>query len=311
MNKLICILCLVASMVAEAQVVERQKSVGTTDDKVDSQQRQKSRTMSRNEVRTFTLGDLFFERLAHLEQDGARLEKIAPGGDAGKIDSSLPGAWLMSMTCPVLGQRHRYVYGQGSYVEGDFSTGTFAEGNVAAGFANRARRRQGALDLYGEPLFANHYVACIQTYSMLIEQAIKSMSEKGQIVDNVMYLPQLKSSADAALMSAINSYHMTPENVVYLLPIVPLDKETPCLLPTPSGISGGMTTFTCALWRVSQWPLEAVRNSQVILSADTVNGVKYAFADQAELASGQSMSRTKSRSESLKRSEDQKVKVQK
>lgn len=289
-------------------VVERSRSKQSTDEDARQRAQQASKTDGQSAARTFNVSQLFFRQLAELEAEGARLTREA-GGDAGKIDPGLPGAWLMSLECQVF-QPMRWVYSQPhSFPTVQQSPSDFSEPPAALGKSDFAEVRRQFLPLLGEPLTAMRYVVCVQLYSELIERAAQRLMRGGQMVGDRVVVRDLQAASRAALDAEIAAMKFKP-STAHLYVNAPVAKGAPCLLPTPSGLEAGQNTFRCAAWEVQQRPLRAVEAGRVVLDEQQALGVQYAFADTTDVRTARSATKTTTHSDAKRRSEDQKARVQ-
>ena len=294
---------------AHAQgVVERSRSKQSSDEEARQRARQASKTDAQSAARTFTVSQLFFRQLADLEAEGARLTKDA-GGDAGKIDPELPGAWLMSLECQVF-QPTRWVYGQPhAFPTVSPSATDFSEPPYAMGKSDAAEVRRQFLPLLGEPLIAMRYVVCVQLYAELIERASQRLLRGGQLVGDRVVVRDLQAAGRAALDAEIASMKFKPATA-HLYVNAPVERGSPCVLPTPSGLEAGQTTFRCSAWEVQQRPLRAVEAGRVVLDEQQALGVQYAFADTTDVSTARSATKTTTRTDAKRSSEDKKARVQ-
>jgi hypothetical protein len=306
---LVCMAWMVTSVTpAHSQVVERSRSTQSSDEQARQNARQASKTNSQSASRTYTISQLFFRQLAGLETEGARLAEEA-GGDAGRIDPALPGAWLMSIECKVF-QPTRFVYTQSHRVPTvSQSALDFEEPNFVQGVSDKAEVRRQFLPLLGEPLLANKFVACVNLYSQLIDGAARRLATGGQLIGDRVVVRDLEAASGQALLEEIASVKFKPSNA-HLWITAPVATGTTCLLPTPTALQGGQTTFRCGAWEVSQRPLRAVESGQVVLDEQQARGVQYAFVDQADVTSATTATKSNTKTDAKRRSEDRKARVQ-
>lgn len=294
---------------AHAQgVVERSRSKQSSDEEARQRAQQASKTDAQSAARTFTVSQLFFRQLADLEAEGARLTKEA-GGDAGKIDPIVPGAWLMSLDCQVF-QPTRWVYNQPHRFATVSTTATdFAEPAFAPGQSDAAEVRRQFLPVFGEPVLAMKFVSCLKVYAELIDGAARRLLSGGKMVGDRVVVRDLQTASRAALDAEIASWKFKPATA-HLYVSAPVPKGAQCLLPTPTGLEAGQNTFRCSAWEVQQRPLRAVEAGRVVLDDQQALGVQYAFADTAEVRTANTATKSTTRTDAKRRGEDQKARVQ-
>jgi hypothetical protein len=289
-------------------VVERSRSTQSSDEQARQNARQASTTDRQSASRTFTVSQLFFSHLARLELEGARLTQEA-GGDAGRIDASLPGAWLMSLECQVF-QPMRWVYSAPHrYATVSISANDFTEPAFAPGKSDAAEPRPQFLPVLGKPLLAMKYVACVNLYSILVDGAARRLVTSGQLVGDRVVVRDLQAASRAALDAEIAALKFKPATA-HLYVNAPVPKDAQCLLPTPTGLEAGQTTFRCATWEVQQRPLRVVEAGRVVLDEQQAQGVQYSFVDQADVSTARTATLSTTRTDAKRRSEDQKARVQ-
>lgn len=294
---------------AHAQgVVERSRSKQSSDEEARQKARQASKTDSQSASRTFTVSQLFFRHLADLEAEGARLAQAA-GGDAGRIDPTLPGAWLMSLECSVF-QPTRWVYSQPHrFATVSTSANDFSEPPFAPGASDAAEARRQFLPVLGEPVLAMKYAACVQLYADLIDGAARRLMSGGQMLGDRIVVRDLQAASREALDAEIGSMKFKP-GTAHLYVSAPVGKGVQCLLPTPTGLQAGQTTFRCGAWEVTQRPLKAIEAGRVVLDDQQALGVQYAFVDTADVSTARTATKSATRTDAKRRSEDQKARVQ-
>lgn len=293
---------------AHAQVVERSRSTQSSDERARQNARQASKTERQSASRTFTVSQLFFNQLASLELEGARLTQEA-GGDAGRIDPGLPGGWLMSLECPVF-QPTRWVYNQPHrFATVSPSATDFAEPPFAPGQSDAAEVRRQFLPVFGEPVLAMKFVACVNLYATLIDGAARRLVAGGQLIGERVVVRDLQAVSRAALDAEIASYKFKPLTA-HLYVSAPVQKGASCLLPTPTGLEAGQSTFRCAAWEVQQRPLRASEAGRVVLDDQQALGVQYSFVDQADVSTARTVTQSDTRTDAKRRGEDKKARVQ-
>ena len=191
---------------AHAQgVVERSRSKQSSEEEARQRALQASKTDAQSAARTFTVSQLFFQQLAELEAEGARLTKEA-GGDAGKIDPIVPGAWLMSLECQVF-QPTRWVYNQPHrFATVSPSATDFTEPAFAPGQSDAAEVRRQFLPVFGEPVLAMKFVSCLKVYAELIDGAARRLLSGGKMVGDRVVVRDASAVDDVVQESFIRAY---------------------------------------------------------------------------------------------------------
>jgi hypothetical protein len=158
-------------------------------------------------------------------------------------------------------------------------------------------------------VLAMKFVACVHLYATLIDGAARRLVAGGQLIGDRVVVRDLQAVSRAALDEEIDSYKFKP-STAHLYVSAPVLKGAPCLLPTPTGLESGQSTFRCAAWEVQQRPLRASEAGRVVLDDQQALGVQYSFVDQADVASARTATQSDTKTDAKRRSEDRKARVQ-
>lgn len=277
-----CVALLVAASTASAQsAFTRQR---------DSSDKSESSINSSQQL-TLTPGALFFPLLAEVEtrmnngEDMAAL--VQQKAAQGILRMPANPQWsFLNEGCHVL-LRDRWVWGTNANALKKWEGTNFKieEPSVASQTSDRILYDRNAAQVLGVPVEADHYAWCVQYHATAIAGAISRLKNDAVEKNGVLYVRNLKARATAALYQTLVSGE---------IPFFPRMPATPCRLPVFSSMPS-QNTFYCSPWVITQSPLNAVNAGQVVLSEDTVYGVKYAFQDSLSVSKTRSKSSTDSR----------------
>lgn len=138
---------------------------------------------------------------------------------------------------------------------------------------------------------------CLLAYSAVAEHVVKAFAEQSsQVVTDrltgarVFQVPGLSSER---VLSLIDSSLASPEvQQTYNERMRELEATQECLVPTPSGIASGNTLVRCGRYTYDQVSRTLTRDGVILLSGDTVAGVKVAFSNADEARHETAKSRT-------------------
>lgn len=308
--------------VSGAQVVERERSKATTEEKAREQSNSKAQQIIRKGDLTYSVGALFFGQLAEFEapeelQPSPHLiqQRAAEAQDEDKslyLDPKQDGAWLRALRCRILSTK-QIVY---SVVGGEYEFGArtgsayLKEQYPTVQVPNTDR----AIDLvvvrnFGIPIRPVDYLTCVNAYSKVIDDAVSRLVKKGRAERDIFIIPNIQEAARLAFLEALRSAvpGVVPMNA--FLELRQPSRETPCIVPTSAGIYANATEFRCGSWVVRQKPLEVKNAGVVVLSDAEVLGVKAVFADGVSVAVESKAVTSKKNSTSNQSGESKKAKV--
>lgn len=256
----------------------------------DSSTRSESSNSASQQL-TVTPGALFFPLLAEIEarmnnnEDMVALVQEKATQGILKMPSN-PKWSFLGEGCHVLLQ-DRWVWGTNANAktEWDGPNWKITEPNISNQLSNQISFSKAAADTLGKPVQPDHYLWCVQYHATAIAGAIAKLKGVAVEKNGVLFVKNLKARAAEALYQTLVSGE---------IPFFPRIPATPCRVPVFSSMPN-QNTFYCSPWVVAQSPLNALNGGQVVLSDDTVFGVKYAFQDSLGSSKTQSKSTTDSR----------------
>ncbi len=164
------------------------------------------------------------------------------------------------------------------YANGTVFNDFSAEGPVTNTPADKNWASKAGQQLFNQPLLASHQLGCIKQYVVTEKRAISILLKQGKRNGNVIAVPNLHKAAFAAFVKAVNLPAELGSEV----------QDLTCRVPTARGLQENNTTYICGDWTVTQRPFQAMKGGRVVLSDDTVDGVKFLFKDS--VAAGTSKS---------------------
>lgn len=173
-----------------------------------------------------------------------------------------------------------------------------------------------ALNYLPKPTSADTYISCYMIYRAVMKIAVYDLIKDARRDGDVYWLKDIQAVSREKIQQAMLKYkaltESTPSVIAWQKSIGTdgLDGGLDCQIPTASGFMGGQTSFQCQQWVVQQRPLMIYKYNQLILSDDTIDGVKYQFADANDLTEAVSKSSSKSRATNSTTSQGQKIKTQ-
>lgn len=296
--------------VSFSQVVEKSKTDGISTERSERIDIGKSTSKSRSVAVTYTPGGLFFDIIGKME--------ALPGSGLGiTYDNTDHSRCKIFNGAFVWGNNHGIVI-ERKYMNGSPGAITnWGEGDVMRVGRTDFIYNTIALDYLNKPIRPHTYLYCANVYKEWISGAVKEMVSGAKRKDGVFYIADLKSAAIASLSASVDrvnlKMHGATDPSVYTksLGIDALEgTDKSCLIPTASGFLSGKTSFQCNEWFVEQRPLMLYRYNRIILSDDTVDGVKYQFADASDFVESSSNSKSKNKATSSTTSQGQKIKTQ-
>jgi hypothetical protein len=307
---------------SRAQVVEREKSKATTEEKAKEQSNSKTQQIIRTGELTYSVGSLFFRQLAEFEapeelQRSTTLNKELAAEEREDaqslfLDPKQDGAWLKALRCRIFSTR-QLVYGVigGEYQFGS-STGSayLKEPFAAAEMPSAHREIDGAASRnFGLPIRPVDFITCVNAYSKVVNDAVSRLVKSGRVEGDLVIVPNIQEAARLAFVEALRS---AVPGVVPVNAFLELRQPIPgtnCIVPTTAGLYSNTTDFRCGSWAIRQRPLEARNNGAVVLSEAEVMGAKVVFTDGVSVAVENKAVTSKKNATSSKSGESKKAKV--